>query len=115
MRLSRANEKCLETVSSFRSAPGAAEKRPRKHKECTSNFVGFQENLQPAGVGKIWGTPLRKVEDGVFGAAEAIIAVDLFKDFGKGFKFTNIKGKEVELITSPDLRWSTNICFKLCS
>lgn len=31
---------------------------------------------------------------------EAIIAVDLFKDFGKGFKFTNIKGKEVELITS---------------
>lgn len=30
----------------------------------------------------------------------AIIAVDLFKDFGKGFKFTNIKGKEVELITS---------------
>jgi len=30
----------------------------------------------------------------------AIIAVDLFKDFGKGFKFVNIKGKEVELITS---------------
>jgi len=40
--------------------------------------------------------------------AKAIIAVDLFKDFGKGFKFTNIKGKEVELITSHCLRWGKN-------
>ena len=32
--------------------------------------------------------------------AKAIIAVDLFKDYGKGGKYINIKGNEVALITS---------------